>query len=69
MKILFIQDFQGVETGGRFYQRGQIVDLEYSVAARLVADKRAEVIEEKVIPAQVDGVVIPQELPRRRGRK
>jgi hypothetical protein len=47
MKILFLQDFQGVETGGKFYERGQVVVLDDSVAARLVADKRAEALEEK----------------------
>lgn len=46
MKIKFLQDFQGVETGGKFYERGQIVLLDDSVAARLVADKRAELIVE-----------------------
>jgi hypothetical protein len=81
-KVKFIQDFQGVETGGVFYTKGQVVSFDFSVAARLIADKRAELIEEKhyggqaepelrhdeeIYPAPVEQVEVIQ--PKKRGRK
>jgi len=76
MKILFLQDFQGVETGNVFYQRGQIVQLDDGVAARLVADKRAELIEEKHYGGQAepelrhDDEIYPAPVEhKKRGRK
>lgn len=50
MKIKFIVDFRGRETNEQFYQSGQEVDLEDSIANRLVQDGRAEVIETKEEP-------------------
>jgi hypothetical protein len=76
MKILFLQDFQGVETGNIFYQRGQIVVLDNGVATRLIADKRAELIEEKHYGGRPepelrhDDEIYPAPVePKKRGRK
>jgi hypothetical protein len=75
MEIKFLQDFQGVETGGVFYRLGQVVILENSVAARLVNDKRAELIE-VIPPVPVEPVVEEPEVSepvfvpyKKRGRK
>jgi hypothetical protein len=40
MRVKFIQDFQGVETGEVFYHNGQEVDLPDNQADRLLRDKR-----------------------------
>lgn len=80
MKIKFLQDFQGVETGGVFYKLGQIVDLDYGVASRLVADKRAVLVEEKHYGGQAVEelrrddeiypiVELPQPTIKKRGKK
>lgn len=60
MKIIFLQDFQGVETGGVFYTRGQVVDLSIDVALRLVNDKRAAPME---VPMEVPVYEQPAEQP------
>ena len=57
MKIIFLQDFQGVETGGVFYKRDQIVDLDINIALRLIADKRATPMEVPVYEQPAKQVV------------
>ena len=75
MKIKFLQDFQGVETGGVFYKLGQVVVLADSVASRMIADKRAILIPEPVIEVLAEDEVIEPETimtevhPKKRGRK
>ncbi len=44
--VRFLQDFQGVETGGVFYRSGQTVEVSTGVASRCVADKRAELVKQ-----------------------
>ena len=61
MKIKFLQDFQGVETSGVFYKLNQVVDLDYGLASRLVADKRAEKVEEQN-SKQVETVIMPEDI-------
>jgi hypothetical protein len=77
--IIFLQDFQGVETGGVFYKLGQVVTLGDGIAQRLIADKRAKlVVTEQPEPAMAvmaeDEVTEPETImtevhPKRRGRK
>ena len=57
MKIIFLVDFQGVETGGVFYTCGQVVDLSIDVALRLVNDKRAAPMEVPVYEQPAKQVV------------
>ena len=58
MKIKFLQDFQGVETQGVFYRLGQVVDIDNGLAPRLIADKRAELVE---VPTQPDKQIVTDE--------
>ena len=44
-RVKFLQDFQGRETAEVFYRLGQEVDLPDHVAARLIADRRAELVQ------------------------
>lgn len=44
MKVRFLQDFQGVETGNVFYQKDGEYELPDRVAERLVKDGRAEYV-------------------------
>lgn len=41
MKIQFLTDFRGRETGERFFQAGQVVELDDDTAAGLIANRRA----------------------------
>jgi hypothetical protein len=52
MKIKMLIDFRGRETNEQYYQAGQTVDLPDDIAARLVADKRAELAEQPTPQAQ-----------------
>lgn len=54
--IRFLQDFQGVETNGVFYERGQVADVPDGVASRCVADKRAERVSEPKQVVEVEKV-------------
>lgn len=44
MKVIFITDFQGVETNEMFFRRGDVAELDDDTAARLITDKRAEAV-------------------------
>ena len=63
MKIKMLSDFRGRETNEQYYQAGQVADLPDDVAARLVADKRAEYAQE---PAQEQKQEPKQDKPKGR---
>ncbi len=44
MKIKFLVDFRGRETGERYYRAGETVELEDETAQTLVSDGRAELV-------------------------
>lgn len=73
--IIFLQDFQGVETGGVFYKLGQVVTLSNGIAQRLIDDKRARLVAEPVVAVMAEDEIIEPETimtevhPKRRGRK
>lgn len=76
MKIKFLGSFQGVETGGIFYEQDQVVELDDGVASRLVMDGRAVLVSETEIkqPAPVEKEIPAAtessfEQSRKRGRK
>lgn len=45
MKIQFVSDFRGRETGEQFYRKGEQADLPTDAAEKLVADGRAVMTE------------------------
>ncbi len=51
MRVKFLQDFQGVETGEVFYLRGQVVNLPDTQAERLLRDERVALVPVEVMPA------------------
>jgi hypothetical protein len=46
MKVRFLTDYQGQHTGPHFYLAGQVADVVESAALRLIADHRAELVED-----------------------
>lgn len=46
MKVRFLTDYQGQYTGPHFYLAGHVADVVESAALRLIADKRAESVED-----------------------
>jgi hypothetical protein len=75
MKVQFLQDFQGVETGNVFYSKGQVVNLPDGVGAKLVEEKRVLLVEDTrgAKPARqfIEDVQDEQAEPvfKRKGRK
>lgn len=57
-KVRFLQDFQGVETRGAFYKKGQAVEVPSDVADRCVADGRAELVKEEWAEVVRDGNLV-----------
>lgn len=57
-KVKFLQDFQGSETREVFYRKSQEVELPDSMAARLVADRRAEFVDNPVVLENVNEVQV-----------
>ncbi len=63
MKIKMLTDFRGRETNERYYQAGQVVEIDDDIAARLIADNRAEAEQDQAQEPQQDK---PQEKKGRR---
>lgn len=59
MKIKFLHDFRGRETGEQYYTAGQVVEIDDQTAARLIADKRAEEVKDEQ----------PEQTPKKGRRK
>lgn len=45
MIVEFLQDFRGRETNEAYYRKGDRVDLEDSIARRLIEDGRAKAVK------------------------
>lgn len=78
MRVKFLQDFQGVETGEVFYLRGQVINLPDTQAERLLRDERVALMPAEVPSAAVEAAPEPepepaetksQEAPKARRRK
>ena len=63
MLVRFLVDYRGVLTGEIFYEAGTEVDIESNSAMRLIADKRAEMVEQEPEPVK------PAPAKPRRARK
>ena len=67
MKIKFLSDFRGRETGEQFFCAGQIAEVDVETAERLINDERAE-----LIPSEIPEVVAnekPAETPLKKGKR
>jgi len=42
MRVIFVRDFQGVNTAERFYEAGAVAEFEDEAAARLIAEGAVE---------------------------
>ncbi len=51
MKVKFIQDYRGVVTKEQYYQVGDVVDFDRSVALKLIKDGRANSIIIEATPS------------------
>ena len=51
MKIKFVQDYRGIVTDEQFYQVGDVVDFDKSVALKLIEDSRAAPVIIRATPA------------------
>ena len=57
MKIRFIHGFRGRETNERYYEAGEIAEFEQELAALLVRDGRAMLVEDAPAAAPKRAVV------------
>ena len=51
VEVRFLQDYQGQYSGPHFYRAGQVVEVDASTAALLIADGRAVGVPDAAHPA------------------
>lgn len=65
MKVKFVQDFRGRETGERYFTAGEEWDCEPEQAERLIIDGRAE----PVLEPEPESAPAPEPKRAKRGKK
>ena len=63
LKIRFLVDFQGRETGNQFFKAGEVGEFSRDAALMMIAEGRAVAFEQPAAPVETE-----QPAPKKRGK-